>query len=265
MSEATGTESAAANERTKRAWSPARRAAAEKAAQDRARRSAAESTRSDVELVAEDQIAEAVANITALCGLMAPLAPYTAYTLAGVPGEKPGEWYVLPRAEMAGRVLLEHAKRNRRVLAAVARFNLMFRNVELVEVAASVVASVAVDAKLVQPDAAVALPGGRQLPILTPAIGDTIAFMASQGATRTVSAVHTERQARRTTSDDGVTEPDAPWGSTAGQSEPTPEQLATAHRLREERRHRDERIANGSEPTMRREGQVIVPGGVQDT
>jgi hypothetical protein len=115
--------------RPKRQWSEARRNA------QRRRGTSAESTRPDSELIAEDAIAEAVANITTLAGYALPIAPYTAVTIAGVPHpdstpERP-LWIVQSRAELAGRVLLEHAKRNPRILAAVARFNLMFKNVEL--------------------------------------------------------------------------------------------------------------------------------------
>jgi len=266
MTDATpGAQGASSDRPRGKPWTPARRAAAERARADRERRSTPDSARSDVELVAEDQIAEAVANITTLANFALPFAPYTAITIAGVPHpEQADTWLVAPRAQMAGHVLLEHAKRNRRVLAAVARFNLMFKNVELMEVAASVVASVAVDAHVVPADAAIALPGGAAMPILTPVIGDTIAYIAGQ-VDAGPAVVQTERRTRRTVSSEGVTEPEEPWGSTTGQAEPTADQVAKAHEVRERLRERDERIANGTEPTLRRDGQVIVPGGVEAT
>jgi len=248
-------ESTTDSERPRRGWSEARRKASEQR-----RQGAAASSRPDPELIAEEVIGDAVANVITLAGFVMPFAPYTAVTLAGVPGEEAGTWVVRSRAEMAGAVLLEHAKRNNRVLAAVHRFNLLFKNVELAEVVGSVVASVAVDAHVIPPDATMALPGGMKLPILAPAIGDTIAYIAGQE-----EAAHAAGHVRLDP-DAGIGGAGQAWEHIAGApTQPTPEQLAAAHAARERRRARDERIANGEEPTVRREGQTVIPGGVTDT
>ena len=162
----------------KRTWTPEQR---EKIMQARRERAQKNGSRTDAELIAEDVVGDAVANVITLSGFLMPIAPYTAVTIAGVPDpENEGSMLVQSRAEMAGRVLLEHAKRNHRVLAAIARFNQLFQSVELVEVVGSVVAAGAVDAHVVEPDATIALPGGAQVPILAPVIGDTIAYIAAQ-------------------------------------------------------------------------------------
>jgi len=228
--------------------------------------------------VADEVVADAVGNVIALAGLIMPLAPYTAVTVAGVPDADGQGWVVKSRADMAGRVLLEHAKRNPRVLAFLARFNLMFRNVELVEVSAALVASVAVDARLVPPDATIALPGGAQMPILAPAIGDTIEYIASQREAAAAPEFTTiATQARRTQSSTGVAEPEAPWVASSpvdevpsegepARDEPSPSQLRKARAARERLAARDAELAAGRpDPTLRREGQAIVPGGVTDT
>jgi len=259
--EAASDESTARSERPRRQWSQARCAAQ---GQRRRRDDATDGARPDVEVIAEEQVAEAVANITTLAGFAMPIAPYTAVTLMGVPGPTPdAPWLVSSRAEMAGRVLLEHAKRNRRVLAAIARFNLMFKNVELLEVAGSVVASVAVDAKLVPPDATITLPGGIEAPILYPAIGDTIEYIAAQQAAATPeSAVRVERQARPRPTTPDVDRPGEPWNG-----ELSAEQKAEVEATRRRIAARDSaRDANGGvEPTLRREGQVRVEGDVTKT
>lgn len=257
-SEAGQTESAATSERPRRQWTQARRDA--QARRRQRRDDAPDGVRPDAEVIAEEQVAEAVANITTLAGFAMPIAPYTAVTLMGVPGEREGEWIVQSRAEMAGRVLLKHAERNRRVLAAIARFNLMFKNVELVEVAGAVLASAAVDAKLVPADATIMLPGGIEMPILTPAIGDTIEYIAAQQAGQAASAERVERQARPTVTTPDVSEPEAPWSSPLAAEQGSPAQV----RARLE--HRDAAIANGGlDPTLRREGQVRVEGDVTGT
>ena len=245
------------DERPRRTWSPARRAAAA-----RRRSGETDGQRPDAELIAEEVVGEAVANITTLAGFIMPLAPYTGITIAGVPGEKEGEWIVRSRAEMAGSVLLEHAKRNRRVLAAVARFNLIFKNVEIIEVAGAVIASAAVDAKLVEPNATVKLPGGVEVPILYPAIGDTIQYIALQQQTEVV-AHPTEKLSR----EKSVAAGGAGSGG-GGQEEMTAEQKAEARRIRRELLRRDAELeAQGIplEPTARREGQVVVEGDVTKT
>jgi hypothetical protein len=216
----------------------------------------------DVQQMAEEAVGEAVANVITLSGFLMPLAPYTAVTLAGVPHpEQAGQWLVKSRAEMAGEVLLEHAKRNKRVLAAIQRFNLMFKNVELIEVAGAVAASVAVDAKLVPADATIALPGGIQMPILAPAIGDTIEYIAAQQEAARAQGIEVPPQSRRTESAAGVGQPEQPWAP----EEPSEEQLRQARATRERIAARDAAIANGTDPTLRREGQTIVPGGMEKT
>jgi hypothetical protein len=240
-------------------WSPARRAAAAGR-----RRGPVDGQRPDAELIAEEVIGEAVANMTTLAGFLTPIAPYTGITIAGVPGKNDENgnptWIVKSRAEMAGSVLLEHAKRNRRVLAAVQRFNLMFKNVELLEVVGSVVASAAVDAKIVEPDASVKLPGGAEFPILYPAIGDTIEFIASQ---QEPGVVVGERVATGPRPGPEVAGPQArePMAQEEGMPQ-TPEQAAA---MRERLTKRNERISNGLEPTATRQGQTVVPGDVTKT
>jgi hypothetical protein len=236
-------------------WSPARRAAA--AAR---RRGPTDGQRPDAELIAEEVIGEAVANMTTLAGFLTPIAPYTGITIAGVPGEKPGEWIVRSRAEMAGSVLLEHAKRNRRVLAAVQRFNLMFKNVELLEVVGSVVASAAVDAKIVEPDASVKLPSGAEFPILYPAIGDTIEFIARQ---QEPGVVVGERAAPGPRPGPEVAGPQA--REPMPQADEMPQTSEQAAVMRERLTKRNERISNGLEPTATRQGQTVVPGDVTKT
>jgi hypothetical protein len=136
-----------------------------------------------VDLVADEVVGEAVANVITLSGFLLPLAPHVAITLAGVPDPEDREaWLVKSRAHMAGNVLLEHAKRDARVLRAVDRFNRLFTNVEIVEVVASVGAAVAVDAKLIDPHATIRLPGGLEAPVLAPAIGDVIAYVDAERA-----------------------------------------------------------------------------------
>ena len=204
----------------------------------------------------------AVANVTTLAGFFMPIAPYTGITIAGVidpesPKDDP-RWLVKSRAEMAGSVLLEHAKRNRRVLAAVARFNLLFKNVEIIEVAGAVIASAAVDAKLVEPDATVKLPGGIEAPILYPAIGDTIQYIALQQETQVVA--HPTAKLSR--------EESRAAGGPGSQDEPTAEQREEARRQRARLEERNRKIASGEEvlpPTARREGQVVVEGDVTKT
>lgn len=263
MSEtATQSESAVQGERPRRRWTPEQRERI-MAGRKRTRGGDAGSAQPDVELIAEDVVSEAVDNVKAIATMFVmPVAPYTGVTLAGVPDpEKKGEWLVRSRAEMAGAVLLEHAKSNPRMLAIIHRFNLMLKNVALVEVVGSVVASVAVDAHLVEPDAAVVLPGGVEYPILMPAIGDVIEYVASQqGARPEVGTVKLERQSRRTESAEGVAAPADPWNG-----ELTPEQRAEAAQMRARLAERDRLIENGDEPTLRREGQTIVPGDVTGT
>lgn len=253
-------------ERPKRTWTPAQREAQMKARAAAAarRRGDPDVSRSDAELVAEDVIAEAVDNITVLAGYAMPIAPYTAITIAGVPDpEQEGGWLVRSRAQMAGNVLLEHAKRNPRILAVVARFNLMFKNVELLEVAGSVVAAAAVDAKMVEPTATVKLPGEIEFPILYPAIGDTIEYIAGQEALARgdVEGARVAPGPRPAADVEGPAQRD-----TLGRDVPTPEQLAQARATRERLRQRDEARANGHpEPTTPRQGQTIVPGDVTKT
>jgi hypothetical protein len=237
-------------------WSPARRAAAAQ------RRRGSDGQRPDADLIAEEVIDEAVANVTTLAGFIMPIAPYTAVTLAGViDPDSPKDaqtWLVKSRAEMAGSVLLEHAKRNRRVLAAVARFNLLFKNVELLEVVGSVGAAVAVDAKLMPADASIKLPGGAEYPILYPAIGDTIEFIAGQDAAAEAAeraqGHEVPRRRRRTESADAVSTPQAPY-------EPTLETPEDAAAMRERLTKRNAEL----DPTLRREGQTVIEGGVEAT
>lgn len=245
---------------SKRRWSPARRAAANARRDRRNAEARIEGEKPDLELVAEQVIGEAVDNMITLAGFAMPIAPYTAVTIAGVPGEREGEWIVRSRALMAGNVLLEHAKRNPRILRVVARFNLMFKNVELVEVVGSVVAAGAVDAKLVPPDATIVLPGGIEMPVLAPAIGDTIDYIAAQQA----GAVPVEGTVVEKRADRGAA---AGADEGTGIDEPSAEQRAEAARTRERIRQRDEHRAQngGVEPTARREGQTIVGGGVEST
>lgn len=240
----------------KRTWSPARRAAAEQRRRQRAE-NRIEGLKGDAELIAEDVIGEAVDNMVTLAGFAMPIAPYTAVTIAGVPGERDGEWVVKSRALMAGNVLLEHAKRNPRILQVIARFNAAFKSVELLEVAGSVVAAAAVDAKLVEPDAVVALPGGLEMPILAPAIGDTIAYIASQQAQPSPSgAYRVDKRGGPTAEASESAEPD----------EPTAEQRAEFAGIKARLAARERALANGEpDPTLRREGQTVVPGGVEDT
>lgn len=242
------------DERPRRTWSPARRAAAA----HRRRHGETDGQRPDAELIAEEVVGEAVANITTLAGYIMPIAPYTGITVMGVPGEKEGEWIVRSRAEMAGSVLLEHAKRNRRVLAAVARFNLMFKNVEIIEVAGAVVASAAVDAKLVEPDATIKLPGGIEAPILYPAIGDTIQYIALRQQTEVV-AHPTEKLTRQES---------VAAGGGGSSDELTSEQRAEARKVRRELERRNAELEAQGVPlaaTARREGQTVVEGDVTKT
>ena len=232
-------------------WSPARRAAAAR------RRGGSDGQRPDAELIAEEVVGEAVANITTLAMWVTPFAPYTGYTIAGVPGAREGEWLVRSRAEQAGGVLLEHAKRNRRVLAAVARFNLLFKNVEIIEVAGAVVASVAVDAKLVEPNATVKLPGGIEAPILYPAIGDTIQYVA-----------YLEQEQEQAVAAQPTTRPGPRSESAAAGDEMTPEQREEARQTRARLTKRNAELEQQGvplEPTTRREGQLVVEGDFTKT
>lgn len=178
-------------ERPRRTWSDARRAAA---AEGRAKRAGRRSA--DLELVAEDVVNEAVSNITAAALMfVVPVAPHVGFTIAGVPhpdepqDRPPQRWIVQSRAQIAGQALLEHAQRSPRILAAVHRFNLMFQNVALLEAAGAVVAAVAVDARLAPPDAVILLPGGLRYPVFAPVIGDTIAYVAEMAGMREQAGV----------------------------------------------------------------------------
>lgn len=200
-----------------RTWSASRRAAWRRRQEGKAAPRSRNGRAADVDLIAEEVVGEAVANVTTLAGFLMPIAPYTAVTVAGVPHPtEPDAWIVAPRAQMAGRVLLEHAKRDVRVLRAIDRFNRMFQSVEALEVAASVVASVAVDAHMVDPHAAIALPGGAKAPLLAPVIGDTIAYIDAENAAQNgaqqgprmdgaaASADRTTRREGQTVVDGGV-------------------------------------------------------------
>lgn len=177
----------------RRGWSEARRAA--QARRRSAPNGQAAKPRSDAELVAEEVIGEAIINVTAVAGLfVVPVAPHVGFTIAGVPkpdveyGETawlkphPEDFWVQPRAEMMGRALYEHAKHNPRILGIVHRFNILMRNVEMLDAAGAIVASAAVDFGGVAPDAAMVLPGGIQYPIFGAIIGDTIEYVAAARA-----------------------------------------------------------------------------------
>lgn len=241
----------------KRTWTPEQREKIMQARRERAQKNG--SARTDAELIAEDVVGDAVANVITLSGFLMPIAPYTAVTIAGVPDpENEGSMLVQSRAEMAGRLLLEHAKRNHRVLAAIARFNQLFQSVELVEVVGSVVAAGAVDAHVVEPDATIALPGGAQVPILAPVIRDTIAYIAAQEDQARAQGIEVPRRGRRTTPkpDD---EPRDARGMTAAQHQ---EAAATRARIAA----REAAYARGEpDPTLRREGQTVVTGDVTAT
>jgi len=211
----------------------------------RARAKAARSNgqaHTDAELIAEDVVGDAVANVITLSGFLMPVAPYTAVTIAGVPDpENEGAMLVQSRAEMAGRVLLEHAKRNPRVLRAIARFNQLFQSVELVEIVGSVVAAGAVDAHVIEPDATIALPGGAQMSILAPVLGDTIAYIAGQEEMALAQGYAAlERRARRTAAAPDIKGP-PPRAPEPGRDYGNPD------------------------PTLRREGQTVVTGDVTAT
>jgi hypothetical protein len=240
----------------KRTWTPEQR---EKIMQARRERAQKNGSRTDAELIAEDVVGDAVANVITLSGFLMPIAPYTAVTIAGVPDpENEGSMLVQSRAEMAGRVLLEHAKRNHRVLAAIARFNQLFQSVELVEVVGSVVAAGAVDAHVVEPDATIALPDGAQVPILAPVIGDTIAYIAAQEDQARAQGIEVPRRGRRTTP-----EPDEGPRDRRGMTE---RQRAEAAESRARLAARDAALARGEpDPTLRREGQTVVAGDVTAT
>src|SRR5215469_4398496 len=235
-------------ERPKRTWSAARRAAAGR------RAATGDMTRgTDAQLVAEDVIGTAVDNLKGVAGMFViPVAPITGLTIIGVPAEghkpgptdwqetpAPGEWAVPSRADMMGRALLPQVARNPRLLAMVDRFNQLFRNVELLEAAASIAAAVAVDAGVVPADATVTLPGGIHYPVLDPVIGDVLEYMRSQQPE--AMAVILQRQARRTESADGVQRPEPPYDP----GEPTAEQRAEAARRRASLARRNEAMANG--------------------
>lgn len=186
----------------------------------------------------EEIVGEAVANLTALAGYLMPFAPHTAVALTGVPHpQQEGAWLVRSRAQMAGNVLLEHARTNARVLAAIARFNALFQSVEVVELVTSVGAAIAVDAKLVDPHATVRLPGGLEASVMAPMIGDVIGFVDSQLAAQTppVDTASTEELVVRMEAGD----------------------RAAAMELRRRR--------EAADATIPRDGQTVVPGGVEGT
>lgn len=259
-------------ERPRRTWSEARRKAQEQRREQGRRPAPVASLKRDQELVAEAVVGEAVANLKGLAGLVVmPMAPYTGVTITGVPasGYQPGPdewmeppamglWLVASRADMMGRALLPQAQRNPRLLAILDRINSALRSVEVFEAAAAIAASAAVDAHVVEPDLTVQLPGGVEYPVLETVIGDTIAFVRAQQPVQEREARREARQRRATESDEGVQVPGQPWTVEPGQAEPTSDQLAAAHALREARAAR----AAGTE---RREGQVVIPGGVEDT
>jgi hypothetical protein len=223
--------------RKPRQWSQARRDAD-------AKRRAGGRLKGDADLVAEDVVGEAVDHLITVAGIfIVPVAPHVGLTIAGVPHpdapaklnaleSTPQDWLVQCRAAMAGRALLEHARRNTRVLALVGRFNALFRNVELLEVAGALAASVAVDAHLAPADAVAVLPGGARYPIFQPVIGDVIDFIASQRPPEPLAPERVDKRARNSHA----------AGAWSGDG-----------------------AAATEEPTLRREGQAVIEGGVQDT
>ena len=239
-----GASSERAESRPRRRWSPAQRAAHAK------RRKLIDGARADlgkdgrtprsapatasVDLVAKEVIDTAVANVKGLCLYLAPFAPYAAITLMGAQDESGAE-LVRSRAEMAGRVLLRQAENDPRIVRAVARFNRLFESVEAVEVIGAVGASVAVDAKLVDPHLRIRY-GPVEFPILEPVIGDTIAFIDAQKEAQGVMP-------------------------TPERVEPVPREESTAARGPYPGQH-GTAVASAS---VRREGQMVVPGGVEDT
>lgn len=269
----TDTTTAEERDTQRRTWSAARRAAAERAREEREarRRAPVDLRKRDHELVAEAVVGEAVDNLKGIAALFVmPVAPYTALTITGVPAQgyepeagawmeplQPGRWVVVSRADMIGRALLPQAQRNARLLAVLDRINGALRSVEVLEATAAIAASAAVDARMVEPDLTVQLPGGIEYPVLSAVIGDTIEFVAAQqpagGEQR-----QAKRQRRATENDEGVQEPGQPWPVTPDQAEPNEAQLAAAHALREARAAREA-------GTQRADGQVVIPGGVEDT
>jgi hypothetical protein len=186
MAEATAEAEAGPEDRPKesRRWSEARRKRfLERAANRKTGGRAPGGEAPERELIAEEVVGDAVANMITVAGYAMPFVPYVAVTVAGVPhpdeaeNKEPTRWVVQSRARMAGDILLEHAKRDVRILRAVDRFNRLFTNVEAVEIVAAVGAASMVDAKLIDPHATIKLPGGLEMPILAPVIGDTIDYM----------------------------------------------------------------------------------------
>jgi hypothetical protein len=166
-----------AEDRPRRTWTDAQRAA-HRRRQEQRRAPEARPARPSPDDVADEVVGEAVANVKVLAGYLAPFAPHVGAAVAGVRGPD-GSTIVESRAEIAGAILLEQARQDARVLRALARFNRLFGSVQLVDVLVGVGAAVAVDAQLVDAHATIKLPGGAEAPILHAVIGDVIQFVDS--------------------------------------------------------------------------------------
>jgi hypothetical protein len=145
------------------------------------------------DLVVDEVVGKAVANLQVLGGFMAMVLPHTGLAIAGVPhpdsvpnpdtgrARNPdAPPIVQSRAIMAGHVLEQWAKRDERVLKAMARFNALFETSEVVEVAAGVGAALAVDLGIVDAHMSVEVgpfTGDAAIRPVQAVIGDVIAYV----------------------------------------------------------------------------------------
>jgi hypothetical protein len=186
------------------------------AAPQRASREPARVAPSD--LLVEEVVGKTVANLQVVGGYLSIVLPHTGLAIAGVPGERPGDPPIVQsRAVLAGTVLGQWARRDDRVLQALARFNRLFETSEVVELAVGLSAAVAVDVGAVPADLAVEVGpfvGDRAIQPVRAVIGDVVDYV------RTLQPPPPEPNGRRV-------EPDQEWRDAAPGAAPAREMPGT--------------------------------------
>jgi hypothetical protein len=133
-------------------------------------------------------VEEAVGNAIVIGGYLSILLPHLGTAIAGVPSDDPERPVVRSRAEMAGGILIEHARRNPAVLNALERFNSLLKSSAVVEIAGSLAAAAAVDVGLVDPNMSIEVgpfQGEHAIRPVRAVIGDVVTYVE---AARTAQA-----------------------------------------------------------------------------
>jgi hypothetical protein len=130
-----------------------------------------------------DQIVDlAVVNTQTFgAGLAATIAPHLGVAIAGVQDEK-GAWIVRSRAEMAGNLIRERARKEPRMLRLLVLYNRLFEVPDGLVLATSLPAALMLDTGRATPDMTVALPlFGREFKLqpMRMAAGDVIDYVES--------------------------------------------------------------------------------------